>query len=627
MRLGGVWLICWASLAALVWPLARASKSLTTVSLGSCDAADFAAGGRVLMEFARHDRMGFLGLTEVVSVRGVHNFFDFWLQMNHFTPAALIERRDLQPRPLPDHRGANTVILVAAVPVVFWMARAALGYGGLASAGVAAIYAFSPILWYAVYHAAMGQLLAAPGIALVTWAGVAGWRRTLGVRRCLAFAGILAVAYALVLGSYNFIVVFCLMPAVAYAACMAVWQRRWGHLGRWLLMMLLPLAAVGALFWARVAGVVDRFALFQTYDFGWRIPALTPEGWLGLVRDVKLDALPGTGRWVLAALAVGALLAALWLGARRAERAALVAVCLSVPIVIGYGLLRIGGSRICTHTSYDSYKLMAVFYAGLLPAICYWLRPNPRRMAVPILGLCCLVGAELLVARRFQTAMATPPLIVDRNMVEIGRIESMPGVGSLNMRIPDMWSRLWASQFLLRRAQYFPTHTYEGHINTPLRGAWDMRGGLVTVILPGADTVQLNAQYSLTRVDSPWHIRAVPRRGWNEPEHLPRSSARWRWTKGDAGLQLGPHARPLVVVVRLEARSLVDRELQLWRLPLLRRGPHRPGAGQAAFPPFLIPPGMPASAAVGQAAVQGAGGHAAAWHLLLSHRGRGEGRR
>ena len=33
----------------LVLPLARASKGLTTTSLGSCDAADYAAGARVLI--------------------------------------------------------------------------------------------------------------------------------------------------------------------------------------------------------------------------------------------------------------------------------------------------------------------------------------------------------------------------------------------------------------------------------------------------------------------------------------------------------------------------------------------------------------------------------------------------
>ena len=83
-----------ATLALLVFPLSRASRDLTTNSLGSCDAADYAAGARVLQEFAHGDRGGFLGLTEVVKVASVDNFYDFWLRLNHFTPSALIALND-----------------------------------------------------------------------------------------------------------------------------------------------------------------------------------------------------------------------------------------------------------------------------------------------------------------------------------------------------------------------------------------------------------------------------------------------------------------------------------------------------------------------------------------------------
>ena len=90
-----MWAAVGGCLVLLVLPVAIASRGLTTLSLGSCDAADYAAGARVLMEFARADRTGFLGLTEVVQVHSVDNFFDYWLRLNHFTPSALmaLERR------------------------------------------------------------------------------------------------------------------------------------------------------------------------------------------------------------------------------------------------------------------------------------------------------------------------------------------------------------------------------------------------------------------------------------------------------------------------------------------------------------------------------------------------------
>ena len=58
-------------LLLLTLPLARIAKTLTTASLGSCDAADYAAGARVFQEFSSNDRSGFMGLTEVVLRRFV----------------------------------------------------------------------------------------------------------------------------------------------------------------------------------------------------------------------------------------------------------------------------------------------------------------------------------------------------------------------------------------------------------------------------------------------------------------------------------------------------------------------------------------------------------------------------
>ena len=68
--LGGLMVFC---LLLLTLPLARVAHDLTTVSIGSCDAADYAAGARVFQEFASNDRSGFLGLTEVVSVASADN--------------------------------------------------------------------------------------------------------------------------------------------------------------------------------------------------------------------------------------------------------------------------------------------------------------------------------------------------------------------------------------------------------------------------------------------------------------------------------------------------------------------------------------------------------------------------
>src|SRR4051812_39526550 len=160
-RFGVVWATVGGCLALLVLPVAIASRALTTLSLGSCDAADYAAGARVFMEFAKTDRTGFLGLTEVVRIASVDNFFDYWLRLNHFTPSALIALNGTVLGCAPHELTTLfvAVLLAGTLPVVFWSARAILGYSGGVSVIVAGLFGVNPLMWYCVAHVSPGQLL------------------------------------------------------------------------------------------------------------------------------------------------------------------------------------------------------------------------------------------------------------------------------------------------------------------------------------------------------------------------------------------------------------------------------------------------------------------------------------
>ncbi len=571
-RLGAVWLATAGCLVALVWPLSHAAKGLTTASLGSCDAADYAAGARVLQEFARSDRTGFLGETEVVRVQSVDNFYDYWLRLNHFTPSALIAFDGAVFDCVPyEITGLVTASLLAlSLPLVFWLARAVLGYPRWWAVGIAALYGMSPVTWYAVYHVAPGQLLAAQAIVVITWVGVGLWRGgALGWRRGCAFGGLLVAAYGLLLGSYNFIVLVCLVPALAYAGGQAAWTEQWGRFRRWLGWMLAPLAVAGLLFFERVAGLADRFRLFQQFDFGWHIPALTPEGWLGLVSGPSL-----TG-WEVG-VRVACSLVALWLlgwsllRACRARRThVFLAVCLAVPVLVGYGFLNMRGVQLGTNASYDAYKLFSVFYPGILVAFCYWVTlARASRMARRLVMAFALlvVAGNAVTVYRFGVRMYNPPLIVDRALLDLRQLEARPEITSVNMRIPDFWDRLWANSFLLRKPQYFLTHTYEARRNTELKGEWDINGSLLQVILPEpGDYLIVNHTYTLVRTGSRHFVRAYLGDGWYDVERVLRPLTRWRWSKGDAVIEVeNPHDQPIRLVCRFNARSLVDRDLQVW---------------------------------------------------------------
>ncbi|HUJ44168.1 MAG TPA: hypothetical protein VLW52_11220 [Opitutaceae bacterium] len=569
----GVGLAMALALGVIVRPLASASARLTTASLGSCDAADYAAGARVLKEFARSDRTGFIGQTEVVQVQSVDNFYDFWLRLNHFTPSALIAFNAsflrLQPYQLTGL--ATAVLLVLAMPLVFWLARDGLRLGALASGTVALLYGVGPLNLYAVYHVAMGQLLAASAIALLTWIGVALWREGAVWRRAWAWAGVLFLAYWLVLGSYNFILPVCLVPAVAFAGGLAAWRGMERRFLRWLGLMLAPLAACGLVFGERILGLMERFRLFRQYDFGWRIPAFSPEEWWGMVRGSDLSGYEPRLRLLLSLVLLAALIGALVRGARHRAAAVPLVLCLTVPVFIGYAYLEIRGATRGTNASYDAYKLFSVFYPGILAALCYWfglgarLKSGAMRLAVVALAALVLAGNAVAV-RRFQVRMQNPPLIVDASLIQLQSIERRAEVDSINMLIPDFWSRLWANAFLLRKPQYFTQHTYEGRLNTALRGGWDLLGGVVDVMPSRSrDRIEVNPFYSLVDTRSPDFLRAQFGTGWYEIEQLPENPVRWRWSRGDAEVILdNPHPYPLIARCGLTLRSVVPRDLQAW---------------------------------------------------------------
>lgn len=569
-RVGLAWLAVAGSLLALVLPLAIASRGLTTVSLGSCDAADYAAGARVLMEFPRAERGGFIGLTDVVRVMSVDNFYDFWLRLNHFTPSALMALNgsalDCAPHEIA---GILTmVVLASTVPVVFWVARALFGYSGAASLVVAAIYGVSPITWYSVAHVSPAPLLAAQAIALLTWAGVALWNGRLTWRLGGHMAGVLTVAYVLLMGSYSFIVIVAFAPLVAYVGKDILGGAAGRRLARWFLLLVVPLIGCGAVFGTRVAGLGERLMLFRMYDFGWRIPALTPEGWLGMVRGGDLQPWTWAGlRWLLAAVVlvvlVWAVVRAAWSGRKR------VAVVFSVtaPVLIGYAFLQARGAWLGTNASYDAFKLFAVFYPLLLPAFCWWatLRWSSRLIDwLAVGGIAALVIAFNAVGcGMFVFKLSRPPLIVDGELRQLRRIESMPDVRSVNLLVPDMWSRLWANAFLLRKPQYFATHTYEGRLNTPLGGEWDLVGDVVRVQLGPSATRAVTPRYWLSDTRAPAFVRVALLNGWHAEERLP-DGERWRWTAGDARLRItNPHDRPLLLGFRLDGRAAAARDITM----------------------------------------------------------------
>jgi len=157
-----------------------------------------------------------------------------------------------------------------------------------------------------------------------------------------------------------------------------------------------------------------------------------------------------------------------------------------------------------------------------------------------------------------------------------------------------MWSRLWANAFLLRKEQYFPTHTYEGRRNTPLRGDWDLEGGLIAVELPDGARRPVTRRFALVDTRHPAFVRAEFADGWHLPEVDPGSGERWRWSTGEATLRLdNPHDYPLTIRGAIDGWSPRERRISFEReggepRPSLRLGEQRT---TATLPETTVPPG------------------------------------
>jgi len=554
----------------IVRPITQAASGLTTISLGSCDAADYAGGARALMEFARSDRSGFLGLTDVVRVMSVDNFSDYFLKLNHFTPSALIAFNGTifhcAPYELISLFTAVSLVLVASV--VFWCARSLFKLGVLPSLIVTAIYCFSPAVLYAVYHVAIGQLFAALAIAWVTWAGVFLWKYKRLTRNYSRYLPLLVIAYGIILGSYNFIIIVTLASCSGYVLLELFIDGNYKPVFKWLGILGLPCFIAGVIFWDRVVGLIERFILFRTFDEGWKIPAFTPEGWFGIVQGPSLLGYAFNVRLAVSIILISILFVGLVRQFAITKHYVLLSVGFIFPIVIGYVYLIVRGMQLGTNASYDGYKLFSVFYPVILPALVTWI---PRRFirlnlinfaSVGILLL--ILGANILGARGFFNSARNAPLVVGRDLIGLQNLEKHPEITSVNMRIPDMWSRLWANAFLLKVPQYFLTHTYEARLNTPLKGEWDLYGGIFHILLPDKGSVRFNAHYSAVKVSDPYRIGLESAKGWYDIERLSRSTDTWCWASLQSSIVLtNNHTHPLSVRLTIEADSLIDQVIYL----------------------------------------------------------------
>jgi len=555
-RHAGVLALAVLASLAIAHPLDRARLGLTTVSFGSCDAADYAGGAALLRDIAPGDRSGFNGQVETVVLRSVDSFYGHWLRLNHFAPAAVLAWFSvLFGLPLFKLTTALGIALhAAAVPAVFWVARGGLRIGAWGACAVAAAWACSAPAVYGVAQTALGQIMVVPAVALLTWTGLRAFAEGGSWRGALRWVPLAATGFVVLIAAYTFALVFVLAPLAAALAWLAWHERQPGRLMRATGAGFAALASVAAVFRERMAGLADRFALFEAIDFGWPIPVFTPERWLGWFGDAGLGRGGAVVGWALIAVATGAWIAYARWAWRRDRRLAGVAAAWLATIGAGYALLALKGLREGSNELYNAYKVFALLQPLALGALVLPLRGvrccGHAGRAVAALLAAGLVAVHWTGAMPVRLALQTPPLWVDKSLQSITTVAVRDDIGSVNMLLEPMWARLWANSMLLNKHQYFRTETYEGRRATPLRGEWDLRDGLLAVDAGADNTIALGGGYHLVRSAGTSGLRIDLDTGWHAPEG--GGDFRWAWSAGtDAALRF-ENPRSADLAVRLE---------------------------------------------------------------------------
>jgi hypothetical protein len=318
--------------------------------------------------------------------------------------------------------------------------------------------------------------------------------------------------------------------------------------------LLTGLAVTAFIFGERTESIAERFVLFDRFDFGWKIPSLTFEGWLGVVRDADLHGWAPGWRLVQAAgLIVLWTLGVVYLWRRNQQRALLLPA-LVIPVALGWLLLS-WESLSRDNATYDAYKLLAVFRPGLLVgllgglALVSWT----RRQAWMLTIVLAIIGANVVAGTDFIRRMSHPALRTDRYLAEIGLLEQRPEIKSVNIHL-TVWERLWANYFLLRKQQYFPVATYEGRNATGLAGGWDLYSRSIRLLPPeDKNVIILNDVYFVVNRAFRPRISVTWGYGWHGQERFGSMVWRWAGNKGGGIWLENPSEKPVRIRLRLRA--------------------------------------------------------------------------
>lgn len=494
-------------------PLVNNAEGATSLSIGNNDLPAYALLARYLKEFSSSQR--------IACVDQAANFyllaFKFGAFLSTAYPSSLFKAELYKLQSI-----SVNMFFSFGAPLVYVAAREVFRYKAHPAAGVAALYALSPVLYYTAYQGFGAQLIAtALGLAIliVNASVIDSSERLYDCFSYLPLAVLLnwglfatyANAFPIV---YGF--VFCyLLSTLARNS-----RRRVLHLSLFFVLMAALLASLSP--W-RAKYLLSFLIWTATANAGWHVPIISPDMLMGLTFS-NVSFLPPFGvqryaGYFVPLLAIAAGLVAVYKKDRRHS----VMAGASLIFICGAYLIA-GFPRAGEWGGYRSYKFISfVLPQALLCALMLFhnLDVRSRAVAVRLLAvpLAALILGSAVSCYYMVQATTTSRILVTRDQADLAKLEDDPSIESINVLGHGCWRTMWAAHFLLGKRLYFETQTY--FRSTRLDGEWDLR----FVREPGVDpirstapghTIMINPSYTLERC--PPTLEARLGTGWYPPE-------------------------------------------------------------------------------------------------------------
>lgn len=454
-------------------PLAH--NGLSTISIGSHDAPDYALGGRLLLEKGKHLTNGFWAQDEVHQFGEALNIWTFWTRLNHFGPAAILAFTagtfDLPMWKLGTVLSA--AIGAAGAGLCFTVARAVFRTPLRSALLIGTLYSISPLWMYAVYHVAIGQLmgtLALSALLLLASAIPNAKRRMIGIRHCI----IGAILVGLLVGSYPIMIVYAAAGCIGMAVIRSLQLRSPRYALRTTLWLGIACLATAAVFPTRFYALITTVIYFGGGLFGWAMPPMHLSSMLGMTRGSEMNPLPPAFSMMFGTIVVLYLVFGLFQGWRKGRMGFATALVI-VAIVLGSRtILTALDPADSNWASYKVYKAVAVFLPTFLPSVFIGLSYQGligRRFTTACV-LAVMVVIPAVSLRTLWHPVARASMRTGPELEELSRAESDPEITGVNIVATRLWDRIWSSTLLAEKKQYFSESTYTARGIVELRGDW-----------------------------------------------------------------------------------------------------------------------------------------------------------